>query len=226
MTFPLRQTRQLLPFLFTLLCFTEVRAENIEFRTVRFDPHDRPPPEYQAIDGTTKFSVPLHSIGDLQKMSLREDLFLDLQPSGGGKILTIEIPPSMRKDLLLLFVPGAEGYEVLKVHAPVTRLGGGDCFMVNACSSELAIQYGKKRPINIPSAGSAILKSPAGKEYKMLPVVIAEKKNKKWEPLRSERWPSDPRFRTIVFAYKSPRSGTMNIHAVPERIDKPNSTEE
>jgi hypothetical protein len=216
----------LFPLLFALSCLAEVRAENVEFRTVRFDPDDRPPPEYQAVKCSTKFSVPLHSLSDPHEMTLRDGKFLDLRPSAGGKPLTLEIPPSMKKDLLLLFVPGPGGYEVLKVHAPVSRLGGGDCFMVNACPSELAIQYGKQKPISVSSAGSATLKSPAGKEYEMLPVVIAEKKDEKWEPVRSERWPSDPRFRTILFAYKSPSSGSLEIHAVPERIVGPGSPEE
>jgi hypothetical protein len=219
-------TRRLFPLLLALSFLTEVRAEVVEFRTVRFDPDDRPSPEYQAVKGSTKFSVPLHSISDSHEMSLRDGKFLDLQPSEGGKPLTLEIPPSMMKDLLLLFIPGPEGYEVLKVHAPAARLGGGDCFMVNACPSDVAIQYGKQKPISVPSAGSAILKSPAGKEYEILPVVIAEKKDKKWEPVRSERWPSDPRFRTILFAYKSPSSGSLEIHAVPERIVGPGSPEE
>lgn len=222
----LKNMKLLLPILLALCSLQGVKAETVEFRTVRFDPEDRPPPEYQSIDGSTKFSVPLHTISDSYKLPLRDDRFLELKSIDGGKLLALEIPPSMRKNLLLLFVPESEGYKIIPVHAPASRFGGGDCFMVNACTSDLAIRYGKNKPITLAPASSAILKSTADKKYEMLPVVIAENKNDKWEIVRSERWPSDPRFRTILFTYKLPRTGNLEIHAIPERIVSPSSSNE
>ncbi|MFZ9933109.1 MAG: hypothetical protein ACO3G9_07925 [Chthoniobacterales bacterium] len=198
----------------------EVKEASVEFRVTRFDPQDRPAPKYKTPDGT-EIEVPLHTIDGPYKVKLRDESFLDLQPAAGGKPTTIEIPPGLRRDLLLLFVPDKDGYRVLLTHAPVTRIGGGDCFVTNATPSELAIQYGSGKPSRVAPARSAVLHSPAGNKYEMLPVVIAQMRDEKWKTVRSENWPSDPRFRTFLVIYELPPTGKIEIHAVPDRLQKP-----
>ncbi|MCP5536109.1 MAG: hypothetical protein H7A51_07705 [Akkermansiaceae bacterium] len=194
------------------------QESSVSFRVTRFDPADRAAPEYQIADGT-HIAVPMHNITKPLKATLRDGKFLDFfSPASDKKTpsISVSIPPDMRKNLLLIFVPSKDDYRVLKVHAPVDKLSGGSRLIVNATRGDLAIKYGNSNPVILKSSRNATFRGNGDKA--MVPVLISQKTDTSWKLVRSERWPSDKRFRSFVFIYEKPDSHRIAVHAVPDRL--------
>jgi hypothetical protein len=218
------------PFLLAALLLTPVAqaqddagSAKVTFRVTRFDPSDRPPPSFQVggAGARTELEVPLTYIGGPFKATLRDGKYLDFFEGAAEKpSLTVDVPPAMRKDLLLIFIPKEESYNILKVHAPATKINGGDRYIVNATAGDLAIQLGKTKPILITPAKASILKNPGGNKIETHPVVIKQKKKgeKEWNLVSTENWACDPRFRNFLFIYRSPRTGHIAFHGVSDRL--------
>lgn len=201
---------------------TKKEGARVSFRVTRFDPADRPSPTYE-IGGTgarAKVEVPLTYIDGPFKANLRDDKFLDFYEVATDKpFLSVAVRPEMRKDLLLVFVPKENSYNVLQVHAPSTKIKGGDRYIVNATKGDLAIQLGKAKPILVKPARSGLLSGPGGKKIETLPVTIKQKNGEDWKLVSTEHWTCDPRFRSFLFIYRSARTGHISFHGVSDRLD-------
>lgn len=88
-----------------LFAQTDEKDTKLSFSVTRFDPKDRPVPEFILKNGgtETEISVPLTYIAGPFTATLREGKHLDFfKPGVEEPVLTTVIPPDMRKDLLLV----------------------------------------------------------------------------------------------------------------------------
>ena len=196
-------------------------AAKVEFRVTRFDPGDRKSPVFQVgpLDKQVEVEVPLTYIAGPFEATLRDGRFLDFREGSEEEPgISVEIAEGERKDLLLLFIAGKEEFRVLKVRTPVNRIAGGDRYIVNATTSDLAFKLGDSKPIRIEPGKSGLLKGPGGNDIVALPVLISQKKGDEWELASTENWYCDPRVRKYLFAYMSPRTGHLSFHPVSERL--------
>ena len=200
----------------------ERKAAKVEFRVTRFDPEDRKSPVFLAGSGDRQIEieVPLTFISGTFEASLRDGTMLDLfQGAADQPAISLEIAPAERKHLLLVFFQQDESYRVLKIHTPPDRIKGGDRFIINATSKEMAIKLGGAEPLMIPVGKSGVLAGPPGGEIVSLPVLVSLKQeDDQWKLASTEQWPCDPRFRKYLFAYMSPRSRHLVFHSVTERM--------
>ncbi|MCH7228140.1 hypothetical protein [Haloferula sp. A504] len=192
-----------------------------EFRVTRFDPADRPSPTFRvgSTDSRVEVEVPLTYIAGPHQAPLRDGRFLDFWRGDAEKPeITLSLAEAERKDLLLIFFPKDDTYHVVKVHAPSTRIRGGDRYIVNATRTELAIKLGDGAPLFVASGKTGLLRGPRSADAVSLPVLISLKKDGEWKLASTENWPCDPRFRKYLFAYISPRSRHLVFHSVSERL--------
>ena len=200
----------------------EESAARVSFSVTRFDPEDRPSPKFEigGIGKRTTVEVPLTDIEGPFKATLRDEQFLDFFQGASEKpALSIKVPPANRQDLLLVFVPKGDSFTVLQVHAPRAKIKGGDRYIVNATQGDLALQLGKTKPILIKTSSAGILSSPSGSKMETLPVVIKQKTGEDWKLVSTEYWTCDPRFRSFLFVYRSPRTGHITFHGFTDRLD-------
>lgn len=201
---------------------TDEQGEKLSFSVTRFDPRDRPIPEFIMKNGgtETEISVPLTYIAGPFTATLREGKHLDFyKPDIEEPVLTTEIPPDMRRDLLLVFVPREDTFEILKIHVPRAKIKGGDHYVINATPHEVAIRFGSSSPVRISPKKAALLSDPAAGNALTLPVVIQQKEGEDWKPVTTENWPHDTRFRTFLFLYTSSRDHHMAFHGITQRVE-------
>lgn len=206
-----------------MLCAqTAKQGAKIEFSVTRFDPMDRPAPEFRVKDGgsETEVLVPLTYIAGPFSATLRDDQYLDFyQPGAKVPVLSTPVPLEMRKDLLLVFIPLKESFEILKIHTPPSVIQGGDHYVINATTTDVAIKFGALKPVLIHSKKAALLHDPAAGKSLTLPVIIQQKDGDQWKLVTTENWPHDPRFRTFLFLYTSARDSHMAFHGITQRMD-------
>lgn len=194
----------------------------VVFSVTRFDPMDRPAPGFVVKNGATEIplQVPLTYIAGPFSATLREGKHLDFfEANGKVPVLSTVVPPELQKDLLLVFIPVKDSFEILKIPVPASGIKGGAHYVVNATSSDVAIQFGALKPVLIRSKKAELLHDPAAGASLTLPVSIQQKEGDEWKPVTTENWPHDPRFRTFLFLYKSARDHHMAFHGITQRVD-------
>jgi hypothetical protein len=194
----------------------------IRFSITRFDPMDRPAPEFMVKNGAkeTPVKVPLTYIAGPFSATLRDDKYLDFfEPGAKVPVLSTVVPPELQKDLLLVFIPVKETFEILKIHTPPSSIQGGDHYVINATATDVAIKFGTAAPVVISPKKATLLHDPAAGKSPTLPVIIQQKDGDKWKPVTTENWPHDVRFRTFLFLYTSLRDHHMAFHGITERVD-------
>jgi hypothetical protein len=220
--------RTLVTILVISLCSHKLSAQaakqgtKIHFSVTRFDPMDRPAPAFIVKNsGTeTEVKVPLTYIAGPFSATLRDDQYLDFyEPGAKVPVLSTAVPPELQKDLLLVFIPLKESFEILKIHAPPSSIKGGDHYVVNATTTDVAIKFGTLKPVLIHSKKSALLHDPTAGKSLTLPVIIQQKDGDQWKLVTTENWPHDTRFRTFIFLYTSTRDHHMAFHGITQRVD-------
>lgn len=197
-------------------------VSRVEFRVTRFDPGDQPPPEFRAGTGAAQIelSIPLTYIGGPHTVSLRDGSYLDFF-RGDDDIkpeISLQIADDERKDLLLFFFPVGETFKVMKVSTPLTRIRGSDRYLLNLTSNPLAVKIGGDKPVLIESGKSGLLQGPRGAETVSLPVLISSRQDDDWKLVSTENWHFDPRFRSYLFVFISPRTHHPAFHVISERL--------
>jgi hypothetical protein len=198
------------------------QGAKVSFSVTRFDPLDRPAPEFMVKNGSleTQVQVPLTYIAGPFSATLRDDKHLDFfQPGAKEPILSTVVPPEFQKDLLLVFIPVKETFEILKIHTPPSAIQGGDHYVINATTTDVAIKLGTIKPVLIHSKKAALLHDPAAGNALTLPAVIQQKDGDQWKLVTTENWPYDVRFRTFLFLYTSMRDHHMAFHGITQRVD-------
>jgi hypothetical protein len=200
------------------------KSPKVSFRVTRFDPADRASPKFHVGSGESKveIEVPLTHIAGPFKGTLRDGVFLDLWGGATEKpAISLEVKPSERDHLLLVFFPDGESFKVMKITASPERIKGGDRFIINTTPNEVAIKLGDAEPVVIPSAKTGLLSGPQTRRVVSLPVVINLKQDGAWKLASTEDWPCDPRFRKYLIAYMSPRSRQLVFHSLSELSQQP-----
>ena len=164
--------------------------------------------------------VPMTYIAGPFTATLRDDQFLDFfVPNTKVPVLSITVPRALQKDLLLVFVPVKETFEILKIHTPPSSIQGGDRYVINATAADIAIKFGSATPVLISPKKGAVLHDAAAGKSPTLPVIIQQKDGNDWKLVTTENWPHDVRFRTFLFLYTSLRDHHMAIHGISERLN-------
>ena len=198
------------------------QGAKIRFSVTRFDPMDRPAPEFMVKNGAkeTPVKVPLTYIAGPFSATLRDDKYLDFfEPGAKLPVLSTVVPPELQNDLLLVFIPVKESFEILKIHTPPSSIQGGDHYVINATATDVAIKFGTAKPVLISPKRAAVLHDPAAGKSPTLPVIIRQKDGDEWKLVTTENWPHDVRFRTFLFLYTSLRDRHMAFHGISERLD-------
>lgn len=220
--------RILLDILFVTLLSNQLfaqpgkQATQISFSVTRFDPMDRPAPDFVVKNGNkeTALQAPLTYIAGPFTATLRDGQHLDFfAPGGLLPVISTAVPPELHKDLLIVFVPQKESYKILKIHTPPSTIKGGDHYVINAAPHDVAIKLGSLDPVLIPSKKSALLHDAAAGNALTLPVIIRQKDGEQWKLVTTENWPHDTRFRTFLFLYTSMRDQHMAFHGITQRVD-------
>ena len=98
--------------------------------------------------------VPLTYIAGPFSATLRDDKYLDFfEPGAKVPVLSTVVPPELQKDLLLVFIPVKESFEILKIHTPPSSIQGGDHYVINATATDVAIKFGTAKPVLISRKG-------------------------------------------------------------------------
>ena len=168
----------------------------------------------------TALKVPPNRFVGPFTVPLREDAnLLDFYQTGNPKpAFSVTVTESERDNFFIFLIPSEGGYRAMKIHAPASRLKGGDRYLMNATGKPLAIKYGEKDRLLVRSGESEILKLTAANADGVVKVLMAQETDGKFELIRSLSWYCDPRFRRFVFIYDK-NGGKIGFYTVSERID-------
>ena len=124
---------------------TAKQDTKIQFSVTRFDPRDRPIPEFMMKDGA--HGNPVAGAFDLYRRAVHRHLeggqtprFLQTRHRGAGPFHGGSA--RLQKDLLLVFIPVNESFEILKIHVPTSGIKGGDHYVINATTTDVSIKFG------------------------------------------------------------------------------------
>jgi hypothetical protein len=197
-------------------------SSQIEFRVTRFDPSDQASPAFWVGHGgdAAKIEIPLTYIGGPHKATLRDGRFLDFRrDSAQLPEISLPIAENEHTNLLLIFIPVAQSFKVIKVLTPLARMRGGDRLIINTTNNRLAIKSSEEKPVFIEPTKSGIFRGSSSHEIVSIPVIIGLEEDGQWKMASTENWQFDPRFRRYLFAYISPRNRQLTFHAVTERME-------
>ena len=127
-------------------------GRKIDFSVTRFDPMDRPAPEFMVKNGWHGNCG--ESALDLYRRAVHRHfegrpIPRFLRTRCREPVLSTVVPPELQKDLLLVFIPVKESFEILKIHAPPSAIQGGDHYVINATTTDVAIKFGTLKPVLI-----------------------------------------------------------------------------
>jgi hypothetical protein len=194
----------------------------VSFRTTRFETEDTPAPEFSVgtTDSKQKIKVPLTYIAGPYKAILREGMYLDFwRGTEETPEITVTIEPSELENLLLVFLPKGDSYQVSKILTDSSRIKAGDTYIINSTTSDLAFKVGEAKPVLVIAKKTAIIKGPMDKGTLSRSVLLSKLIDKKWIPIASESWPCDPKFITFLFVYISPRTQKHTYHSVAQLME-------
>jgi hypothetical protein len=201
-------------------------AETVSFRAVCFDPRETQTPLLYILQNGKLSPLELNkgALSAVQTAPVRDGRFVDFMtsqdPKSGAPPATLTLPSTSPGHLLVIFVPGENGYRPWPVQLPAADFKGGTTLIINASNFDVATKLGNDKPLAVSRAGVKLLPLPNGFDEPMIPVQIFSraKEADPWRIEQSARWPVNGNFRTYLFFYHDPAAKRIRVQAIGEML--------
>lgn len=199
-------------------------AAEISFRAICFDPRDIKTPTFfiSKNGGASALKLDKSNISAPQTATVRDGKFVDFltsdDPKSGAAPVTLTLPEAPLDQLLVIFIPGGNGYRAWPVKIPGKDFKGGATLVINLSSVEIASKLGDAKPLLVPRAGVKVLPMPGGHKEAMIPINISSRENEAdpWRAEQSARWVWDKDYRNYLFLYHDPATKRLRLRCIEE----------
>lgn len=124
------------------------------------------------------------------------------------------------KQIILLIRKGKEnsdGFVVLPINGELANFTGGSYFFINASSLNVAGVIGDSK-FALEPGQRHMLKPTPNFEGDICQVTFAYKREDKWKTFKDTRWPTNKRYRSLVFFHQDPESGRLGVSPIIDML--------
>jgi hypothetical protein len=122
-------------------------------------------------------------------------------------------PITAKKQIILLIRKGeknSDGFVVLPLNAQLDEFAGGNYLLINASKMQVGGSIGDKKFILKPGQKD-LLKPNASHTSGGCQVTLSYLKEDKWKVFYDTRWVVNVRYRSLIFFYQDPESGSLGV---------------
>lgn len=126
-----------------------------------------------------------------------------------GQAKAMNVP----KQIILLIRKGlqnSDGFVVMPINAENLKFPGGSFLFINASNMNIGGSIGDKQFALRPGQQSLIKPKP-DHPNNICQVTLSYKREEDWKTFYDTRWPSNEKYRSLVFFYQDPDSGRLGI---------------
>lgn len=124
------------------------------------------------------------------------------------------------KQIILLMRKGKEnsdGFVVLPVNGELAHFKGGSYFFINASGLNVAGVIGDSK-FALKPGQQHMLKPEPDHEGDICQVTLAYQRDDKWKTFKDTRWPTNKRYRSLVFFHQDPGSGRLGVSPIIDML--------
>lgn len=118
-----------------------------------------------------------------------------------------------KKQIILLIRKGeknSDGFAVLPLNGQLDEFAGGNYLLINASKMQVGGSIGDKK-FNLKPGQKDLLKPNASHTAGGCQVTLSYLKSDKWKVFYDTRWVVNVRYRSLVFFYQDPESGSLGV---------------
>lgn len=145
------------------------------------------------------------SVGAMEKNDKGETVFKSY-----GSARSLACP----KQIVLLIRKGdaqSDGFAVLPIDAGEANFKAASYMFINASALAVAATVGDQKLALKPGKTQMIKPSPDHANGMCQVTFFYQKEDEEWKKIYDTRWPSNDKFRSIVFFYQDPKTGGLSI---------------
>ncbi len=220
--------RSLLTCSVVSLLASGAEAQNkVELQFLAFPKHQRPQPvELMVAEGETiEVQTPGNELSPVYKVSplasivvgkttINDEGEKSFDVYGQAKSLGVS------KQIILLIRKGAEnsdGFVVLPINGELGDFAGGSYFFINASKLNVAGVIGDLKFALKPGQRRMIKPEPDF-EDDICQVTFAYQRDDDWKTFKDTRWPTNERYRSMIFFHQDPESGRLGVAPVIDML--------
>ncbi len=124
------------------------------------------------------------------------------------------------KQIILLLRKGREnsdGFIVLPINGELTNFTGGSYLFFNASNLNVGGVIGDKKFALKPGQRS-LLKPAPDHDNGICQVTLSYQRDEDWKTFKDTRWPTNKRYRSLIFFHRSVNSGRLTVSPVVEML--------
>jgi hypothetical protein len=124
------------------------------------------------------------------------------------------------KQIILLIRKGkdnSDGFVVLPINGELANFKGGSYFFINASGLNVAGVIGDSK-FALKPGQQRMLKPAPDYEGDICQVTLAYQRDDKWKTFKDTRWPTNKRYRSLVFFHQDPESGRLGVSPVIDML--------
>lgn len=124
------------------------------------------------------------------------------------------------KQIVLLMRRGdkdEDGFAVIPVDGDLGKFAGGNYFFINASKLAVGGKIGDKS-FALKPGQKGLIEPAASHAGGGCQVTLSYQREEKWKTFYDTRWSVNKRFRTLVFFYQDPESGSLGVAPIVEML--------
>lgn len=195
-------------------------AGELSLQFLAFPKHADPEPiELLVGEGKTlAIEIPGHELSPVYKVARPASIVVGITTKNEKgepvfQILGKAAPISSTKQIILLLRKGennSDGFVVLPIDGDLSKFTGASYLFINAASMPVGGKIGDKI-FKLNPGQRDLLKPAATHKGGGCQVTLSYKNEEKWKIFYDTRWSVNPRYRSLVFFYQDPETGSLGI---------------
>lgn len=218
----------LLAFAITSILMTGAHAQDkTSLRFLAF-PKKIPPVPVELVIGenkTIEVQIPGNELSPAYKVPPLESIVVGKTTVNGEGKAVFDVYGKAKsigtsKQIILLIRKGDEnsdGFVVLPIDGELASFRGGSYFFINASRLNVAGVIGDSK-FALKPGQQHLLKPTANYEGDICQVTFAYQRDDKWKTFKDTRWPTNKRYRSLVFFHQDPASGRLGVSPIIDML--------
>jgi hypothetical protein len=201
--------------------FSRAQAEGeLSLQFLAFPKQTDPAPiELLIGDGKTiPIEIPGHELSPVYKVSRLASIAVGLTTKNekGAAVFQLlgKAPPlAASKQIILLLRKGennSDGFVVLPIDGELAKFPGGNYLFINACKLAVGGKIGDKI-FKLKPGQRDLIQPAATHEGGGCQVTLTYQDEEKWRIFYDTRWSVNKRYRSLIFFYQDPESGSVGV---------------
>lgn len=191
-------------------------------------PHQNPPEPIELLTGegtTIPIDIPGNELSPAYRVKGLSSIVVGVTKEGAEKkpvFETLAKAPALAstKQIILLLRKGdhnSDGFLMVPVDGDLAKFAGGNYFFINASNLAVAGKIGDKTFALKPGQRSLVQPNP-NHPNGGCQVTLSFQKEEKWKAFYDTRWTVNKRFRSLIFFYQDPETGSLGVAPIIQML--------